>query len=167
MNRSSRMWAAATWSAATFTRCSQGKGKTSNCWRLHFQTGNGAFYYLAPVFPAPPRTMEGRFHARAIAFETQSGHRRKNNPSFPRKRESSGPKIGLIVLAKATSYLPGKDVQEARRPKPPQGGTTGQAARDGGALFPAFAGMTGPNESKCDSPGLHAPAPAVRGAVCK
>ena len=61
---------------------------------------------------------------RAIAFETPRGRRRKNNPSFPRKRESSGLKIGLTVLAKATSYLPGKDAQEVRRPKPPQGGTT-------------------------------------------
>ena len=73
--------------------------------------------------------------ARVIAFETQSDRRRKNNPSFPRKRESRGLKIGLIVLAKATSYLPGKDVQEARR-----------------LWIPAFAGMTGLNESKCDSP---------------
>ena len=38
--------------------------------------------------------------------------RRKNNRSFPRKRDSSGLKIGLIVLAKAASYRPGKNARK-------------------------------------------------------
>ena len=39
------------------------------------------------------------------AFEMQSSRRGESSPSFPRKRESSAPTIGLIVPAHATSPM--------------------------------------------------------------
>ena len=76
-------------------------------------------------------------------FGVQSSRRRESSPSFPRKRESSGPIIGLIVLAQATSPM---------------------RANTLGPCIPASTGMTEHHPFKCGIPSMEAARTGVRQA---